>query len=182
MSDETFKAYLSSLNIPADDKKYVLSFFKKADYFESLREIINQDTGETIAMGYGNFNSKIGFVVEDKSIFEVIKPLIVEYMDKFDINIWNTYLTFIKKAKTDYQEHYSLLVHELHAVNPNVLYFFVRKEETYNQIISEYENRSVKLPTKVFHIVVPEDGIDNNALQKQFFDMFKYLINYKEIE
>ena len=79
MSDETFKAYLLSLDIPAEDKSYVLKFFKKADYFESLRQVVTQDTNQVISMGYGNLNSKIGFIMQDSSIFESVKELCLLY-------------------------------------------------------------------------------------------------------
>jgi len=182
MSDESFKTYLASLNIPANDKRYALSFFKKADYFESLREIANKDTNKTISMGYGNFNSKISFVIEDSDIFDIIKPSLMECMDVFDISFWHIYMTFIDKVNINYPEKYNLLIHELHAVAPDVLYLFVRNQESYNKILDEYKAKSISLPCKVFHIIVPENGIDDKLLQKQFFGMFKYLINYKEIE
>ena len=187
MSDETFKAYLLSLDIPAEDKSYVLKFFKKADYFESLREVVTKDTNQVISMGYGNLNSKIGFIMQDSSIFESVKELLLEYMNKFDMNIWNVYITFINKVDIDYDERFSLLVHELHAVGPEVLYFFVTDEEHYLSTLNEYKKFNINLPRKVFKIIVPEAGADknmftDNALEKQFFGMFKYLINYKETE
>lgn len=178
MSNESFKAYLLSLEIPAEDKKYALQFFKKNDYFDVLRKTVNQDTNENVLMGYGNFNSKISFVMQDQNVLETIKPLLMGFMNKFNVNFWDIYLTFVHKVNENYIDRYSLLTHELHAVNPEVLYLFVDDENS-ERIINEFYRKSFKLPTMVFNIGIPPEESDIDEYRKNLFKSLKYLINYK---
>lgn len=182
MNDKEFKDYLSSLGISSQDKQAALKFFKKADYFESLREKVNKNTNTPVLMGYGNLNSKICFVVQNKKIYESIKPVLTHYMDKFGINIWDVYITFVDKTEVIYPEKLNLLVHEVHAVNPDVLYLFLDNPKSYQDIVDQYKAINVSMPCKIFNIIVPDFDTNDSLLQQNFFDIFKYLINYKETE
>lgn len=184
MSDRLndMKQYLLSLDINPEDKRYTMNFCKKNEYLEGLRMAAVSDLHEHVSTGYGNINSKICFVIKDEKSFKVIKPLIQEILDKFHINFWNIYVTFVNKTVTEYPKKYIYLINEIYAVRPNILYVFDKDEVMYNNIIAEFRNNNVPIPHKHFFVDVIKLSSSDTEIRKELWDSLKYLINYKEIE
>lgn len=179
---DDMKQYLSALEIPSEQKRYVMNFCKKAYYLNELHEIVAKDTNENINTGSGNVNSKICFVFKDKNSYEIIRPLLQEILDKFHINIWDIYITFVNKTQVDYSKKYSFLINEIHAVNPGLLYVFDKDDDTYKDIVSSFLVRNIVLPEKYFFIDVQKLASSDTEIRKDLWNTFRYLINYKEIE
>lgn len=176
------KEYLLSLNINPDDKRYAMSFCKKMDYINDLINKVISDTHEHVSIGYGNVNSKICFVVKDENTFEIIKPLIQEILEKFHLNFWNVYVTFVDKTKTEYANKYTCLINELHAIKPGVMFVVGHDDKQYNEICNAFTNANIALPKTHFYIDIQKLGSTEPATRKELWMKFKYLINYKEIE
>ena len=176
------KQYLSGLSIESDQKRYAMNFCKKAFYLNELHEIAIQDTKEYVCTGYGNVNSKICFVFKDKNKHDTIKPLLQDMLDKFNINPWDVYVTFVNKTQVEYNKKYSFLINEIHAINPGLLYVFDNDDTMYKEIIESFNSRNVSLPEKHFMIDVNELACSDIEVRKELWNIFRYLINYKEIE
>ncbi len=179
---DNMKEYLSALAIPSEQKRYTMNFCKKINYLNDLHALAAQETNEYICTGFGNVNSKICFVFKDKNTYEIIRPLIQETLEKFHINAWDVYVTFVNKTTTEYAKKYSFLVNELHAVKPGLLYVFDNDEVMYNEIVNAFGHRNVTLPERHFAINIQKLGSSEVAIRKELWSVFRYLINYKEIE
>lgn len=176
------KQYLSGLNIDVDQKRYAMNFCKKMQYLDELRSIAIQDTGQYVCSGYGNVNSQICFVFTNKQAYEIIKSIITEVLEKFHLNIWNVYITFVDKTDNEYSKKYSLLVNEIHAVGANLVFVIDKNEDIYNRIIETFNTRNIALPQKHFFVDVHKLASTEPEDRKVLWNSFKYLINYKEIE
>lgn len=179
---DNMRQYLTALPIDAEQKRYSMNFCKKMKYLNELHEIAVQDVHEYICTGYGNVNSKICFVFKDKQSCDVIRPLIQEILDKFNINIWDIYFTFINKTETDYAKKYSYLINEIHAVGSQLLYVFDKDDTMYKDIVSAFLVRNIDLPEKHFFVDVQNLASADAEVRKLLWRDFRYLINYKEIE
>lgn len=180
---ERMKQYLSSaLSIPSEQKRYTMNFCKKINYLNELHAVAIQDTNEYVCTGFGNVNSKICFVFKDKEVYEIVRPLIQETLDKFHINAWDVYVTFVNKTKSEYSKKYSFLVNELHAINPSLMYIYDNDEVMYDEILEEFQKRNIALPSKHFLVDIQQLGSVEIEVRKALWNIFKYLINYKEIE
>lgn len=179
---DKIRQYLSALTISSEQKRYAMNFCKKMNYLNELQAIAIQDTNEYVCTGYGNINSKICFVFKDKATYDIIKPLIQNILDKFDINSWDVYITFVDKTKSEYDRKYPFLVNEIHAVGAKLLYVFDKDDIVYNQIVNAFTTRNINLPEKHFLINAQKLTSTNDEDRKHLWNMFKYLINYKEIE
>lgn len=179
---EKFHSFLSGLLIPVEQKKYAMSFFKKINYLNELHEIAIQDMHEHVNVGYGNVNSQICFVFKNQKTHDVIKPLLSEILDKFDINLWDTYVTFVDKTESEYDKKYSFLVNEIHAVGSNLLYVFDKDDTMYNEIINTFNARCITLPEKHFMVDVQKLASSDTEVRKELWKIFRYFINYKEIK
>ena len=176
------RQYLSALNIESEQKRYAMNFCKKMKYLDELRDVAIQDTSEYICTGYGNVNSQICFVFKDKQAHDVLKPLIVEILDKFHVNSWDVYVTFVDKTQKEYSKKYSFLANEVHAVGTNLMFVFDKDDAMYNDILEAFNTRNIALPEKHFLIDVHKLASTETEDRKILWESFKYLINYKEIE
>lgn len=170
---DNIKEYLSALDIPSEQKRYSMSFCKKLKYLDDIHAIASKETNEYVASGYGNVNSKICFVFKDIDSYKSMKSLIQDILDKFNINSWNIYITFINKTKSEYNKKYSFLANEIYAVGPKLLYIFNEDDDVYSNIIKAFNDRNIPLPEK--HFLINVDSSD-------YKNAFKYLINYREME
>ena len=171
-----------TLAIPSEQKRYAMNFCKKINYLNELRDTAAQDIQEYICSGYGNVNSRICFVFKNSNHYNAIKPLLQEILDKLHINSWDVYVTFVDKSKKEYSKKYLFLINELHAINPGLLYIFDKDKEMYKDIISYFIVKNIDLPEKYFFIDVQKITSTDTEVRKELWGMFKYLINYKEIE
>lgn len=176
------KQYLSALEIDIEQKRYAMNFCKKMQYLDKLRNIAIQDTNEYVCTGYGNVNSKICFVFNNLQAYETLKPIINETLEKFRMNIWNVYITFIDKTKVEYNKKYSYLANEINANGANLMFVFDKDETNYNKIIEAFNSRNIALPEKHFFIDVHKFASTELEDRKVLWNSFRYLINYKEIE
>lgn len=180
MSD--MKQYLSALDIPLEQKRYVMNFCKKIEYLDELHDAATKDTQGYVCSGFGDFNSNICFVFKDSHMYDIVRPLIQEVLDKFDINAWSIYVTFVNKTQKEYSKKYSFLVNELHAINPKALYVFDNDDVSYNTIIKTFGSYGITLPEKHFMINVQDLASTDIDIRKHLWYAFRYLINYKEIK
>jgi len=180
MLDE-MKQHLSALSIPTEQKQYAMNFCKKMEYLDSLHKITAQEVNEYVATGFGNFNSKICFVFKDKITYEIVRPLLQETLEKFHINAWDIYVTFVNKTKTEYNKKYMFLVNELHAINPGIMYVFDNDTVLYDTILKEFQTNNVTAPGKHFLVDIQKLGSLEVEVRKDLWNIFKYLINFKEI-
>lgn len=178
---DDMRQYLTALDIPLEQKRYSINFCKKMQYLDELHSIAANDTQEYVCTGYGNFNSKICFVFKDKTEYDIIYSLIQDMLDKFSINTWDIYITFVNKTSTGYLKKYSYLINEIHAINPQLLYVFDKDNSIYKDIINYFLTHKISLPEKHFFIDIQKIASSESETRKELWDMFKYLINYKEI-
>ena len=179
---DDMRQYLSGLNVDVDQKRYAMNFCKKMQYLDELRDIAVQDTNSHICTGYGNVNSQICFVFTDKKTYDIIKPIINEILEKFHINLWNIYITFINKTQDEYNKKYSFLANEINAIGANLVFVFDKDNVAYNEIINAFNVRNITLPEKHFFIDMQKIISTETEDRKMLWSFFKYLINYKEIE
>ena len=176
------RQYLSALTIDTEQKRYAMNFCKKIQYLEELRHIAVQDTGEHICTGYGNVNSRICLVFENKEKYDLIKSIIATTLEKFQLNPWNVYITFVDKTKSEYDKKYSFLINEIHAIGADLMLIFDTDERLYDEITNAFNVRNISLPEKHFFIDVNKLASIEQEDRKVLWNAFKYLINYKEIE
>lgn len=176
------RQYLSALNIPSEQKRYTMNFCKKMEYLDELHNIAIRDTKEYVCTGYGNVNSRICFVFKNKDSYDAIKSLLQNILDKFHINSWDVYVTFVDKTQEEYNKKYLFLVNEIHAINPGLLYIFDKDDVMYKEIINAFSACNIALPEK--HFIVDTQKITSSDIdvRQELWNIFRYLINYKEIE
>ena len=85
---DKMRQYLSGLDIDTEQKKYAINFCKKVQYLDTLHNVAIDNTNNYVNTGYGNVNSQICFVFNNKEEYKVLKPAIVEMLEKFNINIF----------------------------------------------------------------------------------------------
>lgn len=179
---DTMRQYLTALPIEAEQKRYTMNFCKKMQYLNELHMSAAQETNGYVCTGYGNVNSKICFVFRDKNSCDVIRPLIQDILDKFNVNTWDVYMTFVNKTAEEYSKKHSYLVNEIHAVNPKLLYVFDKDDTMYKDIVSSFLVRNIALPDKHFAVDVQKLASSEVSVRQELWSIFRYLINYKEIE
>lgn len=179
---DNMRQYLTALNISSEQKRYTINFCKKIQYLNELHISVSQEVNDYVCTGYGNVNSKICFVFKDKNSCNVIRPLIQDILDKFNINTWDIYMTFVDKTTKDYPKKYSYLMNEIYAINPNLLYVFDKDDAIYNDIIDAFNVRNVSLPDKHFLVDVQKLASTDTDVRQELWNIFRYLINYKEIK
>lgn len=182
MQVQKIKDYLLPLQIPNDDKRYVLNFCKKLEYLESLRAKVAKDTGMNVVSGYGDFNSKICFIFNNVKNFNIAKSLIQEKLDMFEVNFWQMYVTFVNKVEKDYSLKYDMLCSELSAIRPDLLYVFDNDIEVYNKILSSISRFKIPEPEHHFFIDVVQLASNDADIQNKMFYDLHYLINYKSLD
>lgn len=179
---DDMRQYLSALNIDSEQKRYAMNFCKKAYYLNELHEIAIRDTDEHVNIGYGNVNSQICFVFRDKDRFDLVKSLVQDILDKFNINIWNVYITFVDKTASEYNKKYSYLANEINAVGSKLLYVLDKGDTLYKDVIDSFTTHNIALPERHFAVDIEKIASSDTEARKELWSIFRYIINYKEIE
>lgn len=186
MSQESlnnFRQYLLSLNAASDDKKYAMDFYKKSEYLESLKQEAINDLHCHISSGYGSVNSNICFIFPDKESLSVIKPLVQDVLKKLKINFWGVYTTFLNKSSQEYSKKYNYLMNELNAIKPNIVYVFGKEKSIIDRLKQEYDKYSISVSNHYFQFVdVQQLASSKEEDRIALWNVFKYMINYREIE
>lgn len=176
------KDYLSNLPIPTEQKQYTMSFYNKIIHLNKLHSIATNLVHSYVRTGYGNVNSRICFVFKNKELYDTVYKNILSILDKFQINIWDIYITFIDKTEIDYKEKFYYLTSELHTINPNLVCIFDNDNNYYNIIQTYYKTQNITLPDKMFFVDIQKIQSTNEEVRQELWNIFKYLINYKELK
>lgn len=176
------KQYLSANNsISKQDKEYTLNFCKKTEYLEQLKQSLISELHEAVSSGYGDVNSKICFIFDSEESFILLKPALQECLEKFKIDLWSVYVTFVNKTKAEYSSKYGFLMHEVYAVSPRVLYVISETDESYNALNKTFAIAKVNHPAAKAFFLSPQLLCATEEKEKRkLWEMFKYLINYKD--
>ena len=157
-----------------------MNFCKKSEYIQSIMQQAIQETQSHMSFGYGNVNSNICFLVSDEDMLKKIKPLLQEVLDKFGVNFWDIYVTFINKTPVPYDRNVNLLMNEINAVNPKIIYVFDKDEQSITELTNEFVTYGVQ-PAKCYYIDINKLSESTVEVKRELWKMFRYLINYKEI-
>lgn len=176
------KQYLLSLSIPQDDKRYVMSFYKKLQHLEELRKKVAGDTNKDVSGGYGDVNSKICFIFNNQTLFNAAKQMIQDKLDLFEVNFWQIYVTFINKVDCEYPYRYEVIASELSAIKPDLLYVFDSDKAAYNKIMAAMAQFNIPVPERPFFIDIQEMASDDPEVKKKIWHTLRYLINYKTLD
>ena len=179
--DNTRQYLLANNAVSKQDKEYAMNFCKKTEYLEHLKQTLIDELHETVASGYGDVNSNICFVFESEAAFQLLKPALQSLLDVIKLNFWDVYITFVNKTQSEYKNKYGLLMHEIYAVNPKVLYLVSETEEPYNMLNYAFASAKVNHPaSKAFHLTPQLLCTTDEEDRKELWKMFRYLVNYKE--
>lgn len=178
---DNMKQYLSALDIPIEQKRYAMNFCKKIKYLDNLHDSVAKEVNEHVCVGYGNPNSKICFVFKDKNAYDIVRPLIQNTLDKFGINNWDIYITFVNKTEKEYSKKYLYLTNEIHAIKPQLLYVFDNDDIIYKEIINAFLSRNIDLPERYFLVSIQKLASMEEHVRQELWGIFRYLINYKTI-
>lgn len=167
--------------VSRQDKNYTFNFCKKTEYLETLKMSLINELHETVASGYGDVNSNICFVFRSEELLQALKPELQRILDTMKFNLWDVYVTFIDKTKTDYKNKYGFLMHELHAVSPKVLYVVEETGMACDTLKKTFAMANINCPFQKLFQLTPQLLVANDECSKaELWNMFKYLINYKE--
>lgn len=171
---------LDSVDIEQGMKVYAMNFCKKNEYLNGLRDTVVNEIHETVTVGYGNVNSKICIVFSDENSFQLVKPVIQEILEKYRLNLWDIYVTFVNKTVSDYPGKYAYLVNELYAVGSQVIYVIDKDDNIFNNIQRAFSVMNVPSPTNRMYFVSTLDICSTDEeVKKDLGRMFKFLINYR---
>lgn len=183
MDIDTLKQYLLSLNTASADKKYVMDFYKKSKYLESLKQEAINDLHCHISSGYGSVNSNICFIFSDEKSLSVIKPLVQEVLEKLTMNFWGIYTTFIDKTNQDYSKKYNYLMNELNCIKPSIVYMFGKDQLNLDRLKQEYAKYNISVSPNYFQFVdIQQLASSEEKDRMALWNVFKYMIGYREIE
>jgi hypothetical protein len=179
--DSTRQYLLANDAVSKQDKEYALNFCKKTEYLEQLKQALINELHETVASGYGDVNSNICFVFESEKAFQFLKPVLHDIFETVKLDFWDAYITFVDKTQTEYPNKYGLLMHEIHAISPKVLYVIGETDVSYNTLNRAFAMAKVNHPAaKAFHITPELLCSTEEQDRKELWKMFRYLVNYKE--
>ena len=173
------RTYLKSIPIPSDEKNSVMDFCKKETYRQNLMQAMISEVGDIpVSFGYGNVNANICFVFDNQNTLFVMKPLIQKLLARLKTEFWTLYTTFINKTEVEYPNKIDLLVKEISAVKPQVIYFFCNDDKDIVEFKKMCINNGIAVPK---HYLVPMDKLvqDDAESYKELWKIFRYMINYK---
>lgn len=179
---QQFTEYLAGLGITNESKRYSLNFCKKMDYIYSIMDkAIERVGGVHMDFGYGDYNSKIVFIFNNRKQFLEIKDKIQKVLEVFSSNYWNVYVTYINKCDKEYTEKINLLMNEVNAVGPELIYMFSNNENDLTLLKNEFTKYNVKKNFTFFHVNTDELLNPTEGTNANMWSKFKYLINYKNV-
>lgn len=180
MDTKRIRDYLLPLNIPSEDKRYVLNFCKKIKYLEELRNRAAMATGDRVELGYGDANSKLCFIFKNKQEFNAVKKVLQSHLDDFCLNLWQIWITFVDKTETEYADKYIFMAHEINAINPTVVYVFGNDQSI--AATAEQAIRKIGCPDMKHYFFVDTGILSDPDAKKILWPQFRYLINYQTLD
>lgn len=147
---QDLKEYLFNLDAPKENKNYTFSFYKKLSYLDYLQQHAASQANANIVSGYGNANASIVFVFQSPPLFKEERENIDKLLERFSINIWDIWITFIDKFIIDYPQKYFYLAHELDTIDPKLVYVFSR-DNAYQNIMQALKKCNISIPN-IFNV------------------------------
>lgn len=178
---EDLRQYLGGISIDPAEKNFAFDFCKKNEYITQLMQAVIQNVnGVHVSMGYGNLNSKIVMVFPNENSLSVMKSTIQKLLDKFHIDFWSLYITFIDKTEAEYPLKFNVLMNEINAISPQIIYFVDKDDSQIVNLKIEFNKYGIKLPK---HYLLEAEKLVNDTEQnrKEIWKSFKYAINYKDL-
>lgn len=189
MISKDFNDYLTNLEISDEDKKYVLSFFKKKNYIDKLNDTaIKAFNGKSLMSGLGNYNSSISIIIEDNADFNNVISFVEPVFNYINTSLWNMYITFHKKTSFDTNSIYNeMLKHEISAINPSIIIRFCEKEtlseDTFDTGSSKIKTVNINMDD-VKYALNKEHFKDErySSIMNNVYNFIIQMIPYREIE
>ena len=158
--------YLNML--PEDEKLFFSMFYKRFHYLTSL-------TNMNLDCATGNYNSDICIIVNNyKDKIKCVKFIKSFLFNDVNISLWNVYTTCrIKDETLSEKEYDQMLMCELSAVQPKIIFYFTNDKESFST--------EKKSDTEYVYINVKDvDYItdDSNKEEKQYKTFIKKLRSY----
>lgn len=168
--------FLRTIDIDAAEKNFTFDFCKKNEYIDGLMNAVMIDTGDPVSIGYGNINGQIMLVFQDRNSLDILKPAVQESFEKIGIDLWTMYITYVDKTQNDYPKKYNVLMNELNAVKPKILYFIDNTDNHVFNLKAECAKYKVAFPRCL--IITPNEIVND---KKATFAKLKYAVNFKDI-
>ncbi len=165
--------YVNSTNCSQYDKNDFILFCKKQEYLDKIMGIMFNTVKCKINYGYGNLNSDICFLFDDIQSEEAIKKELANILNKYNIDYYSIYVTYINKCDRFYGRYLELLYSELNAVNSKIIYYFGESEEQINLFKDLYIKNN-----KTFNYrYINTKDFNFDSMKSEI----KYMIKYKNI-
>lgn len=177
MDRKTLKEYLKNLDIPKEDKNFVLDFKDKNDYIIKLIENEEKKCGMSrFDFGYGNVDSNIAIVFSSLAMFYATQKSIERLLGHANCELWTVYVTFADKIDGGNGTSTELLYKELYAVSPSIIYYISDTSPAIEQFYKDNGKDAPKICVIKPELLIDEKNGDNlNKAWKQF----RHVINYK---
>lgn len=177
MDKKEVKEYLKGLDIPNEDKNFVLDFMEKNEYIYDLVEKSEKMCGMAkFDFGYGNVDSNIVLVFDDVASANASQKCIDKIFSHANCEEWTVYVTFVDKY-ADYKGKIDILFMEIAAVNPKVAYIISDRDLGLAEL---FKKNGVEAPK--FCKVSPSllADVDDKESMNKAWKSFRHIINYKD--
>ena len=99
------------------------------------------------------------------------------------MNFWGIYTTFINKSTHDYSKKYNYLMNELNCIKPSIVYVFGKDKSYIDRLKQEYDKYNIPISSNYFQFVDIQQLLSSKEEdRKALWNVFKYMIGYREIE
>lgn len=168
MDKNELKQYLTGINTDSSEKNFVLNFYSRIGFLENLYASANVKDE-----GYGNVNSPVVLVFEDKEQFNNISKKLMEILKRLQMGMWEFYVTFIDKSigKNAGVAPYEMLNAEMSAIQPRAAYMFC-DDKKYMEITN-----MIQIPM-TYQIDVSD--FEKEKGMKNVWNKMKFIINIKK--
>lgn len=190
MTNEDFLSYLRESSIELEDKKYVSNFFNKKKYIDTLNKtaIGFISDGSTLSSGTGNYNSKIAIIIENRTDLDYVKRFAEPLFNYMHTSLWNMYITFHNKSDMIQPSVYhDLLLHEIGAVNPELIIYFSDNVSFFEEIFNTTKSqiRTVHFNIDDVKYVLDKDNFKSERycdFMEKVYQFIVTIIPLREIE
>ena len=184
------KNYLSQLPISQEEKRYIYMFYQKEEYITRINDVlINLTNVNHIDIGFGNLNSKTMFLIKNASLYKEIKPFLSKTFERFGIDMYSTYISFIDKSGKCSEYDITNTAYEIYAIRPELVYVIDTNEEMLGVIKNEcfkcnasYEPRMIFISFDNVIACLNEDESISNMAKQILWPSIRNIINYKNKE
>ena len=179
--NKEIKEYVNSLNginISEADKQDFIRFCRKEQYIQGLMKQMYEDVHRKMHYGYGDYDASIVFVYQNMDVKNRCVKSIETMMNKFSVDIFSTYCTYIDKTDVDYTLKYTLLAYELNCVSPQIVYFICDNEECVDKYNLACSNNGISA-CKVRY--VQANVFEQSTISKEILSSLKAMILKKKI-